>query len=350
MTTPERPADVILVPLDGSPTAEQALYAAGGLATDQTRVLLLRVLPESPTAHARTGRTVPDAPELLARVREAALADLHGAAERLTCRTPASTTEPMVVVGDPAEQILRVARERGANLIVMASRGLTSGPEAGFGSVTDRVMRTSEVPTLVVHPEGMRIGAGMAPFRRILVPLDGSETSLQALPTARALARRLDVPIHLVSVIDAFEQMPPALVYEATLTPGLADELFAGIRLETQQMLERASAGCIGRGIPATWEALSGATAACLLDAMRPGDLVVMTSHGRSHPHRWMIGSVAEKLIRAGDVPVRVLRPGPTSEAVVRIVADMAEPRPAAPVSVSAWRRPLANPSGATPQ
>ena len=58
------------------------------------------------------------------------------------------------------------------------------------------------------------------------------------------------------------------------------------------------------RDLTATAEVLTGSPAVTLLDAIRPDDLVVMTTHGRGGVRRWLLGSVADKLVRAAAAPV----------------------------------------------
>jgi nucleotide-binding universal stress UspA family protein len=62
------------------------------------------------------------------------------------------------------------------------------------------------------------------------------------------------------------------------------------------------------RGIEVTAEVRDGSPAAEILAFTVPGDLVVMTTHGRGGIRRWLLGSVAEKIVRTASVPVLLIR------------------------------------------
>jgi len=111
----------VLVPLDGSDLAEQALPYARELAEPGCQLILLEVGEDE---------------------------DDLGVLERHA----GSCASLETAVGDPAEQILRVARDLQAGLIVMTTHGRGALGRWVFGSVADQVMRTSPVPVLVVRP------------------------------------------------------------------------------------------------------------------------------------------------------------------------------------------------------
>ena len=155
--TPETTYRTILVPLDGSPAAEQALPHAEAQARrfDASLVVLRAV-----SARAPLGAVTPGAAALVhpagvmeasaaADEREEAARYLRNAAEALSGRGVAAVPEPEL--GDPADAILRRARELPADLIVMTSHGRGGLTRAVFGSVADRVLRDTPCPVLVVR-------------------------------------------------------------------------------------------------------------------------------------------------------------------------------------------------------
>ncbi len=147
------------------------------------------------------------------------------------------------------------------------------------------------------------------PYSRIVVPLDGSELAKQALPKAEELARLTGAPLHLVQVLDitGLERYGPYAVTTATTAYQdlLHDEASAA-----NEYLDGVEHDLTERGLQVTAEVRRGAVSRELLDAAKPGDLYVMSSHGRSGPARWFLGSVAEDLIRRSSVPV-LLVPNP---------------------------------------
>lgn len=139
-------------------------------------------------------------------------------------------------------------------------------------------------------------------FERIVVGLDGSPAGEQGLAPARELAERLGVPLHLLRVADAtwlrFGANDAALEY-ASLGGELAKEAAAA-----RAYLEEVAGRLGGEGLAVTTEVRRGFAAREVLAAARPGDLLVMASHGRSGPARLLVGSVAEEVTRRSTAPV----------------------------------------------
>lgn len=141
----------VLIPLDGGPLAEHVLGPALALGTPgRTRYTLLQIINPLMTEHSAPpyslGLPSADAQEL---VREA---------ERYLARTAAQIAaragqiRTQLVVADPAEAILRAAREWGADLIAMATHGRGAFGRTLLGSVADQVARGAEAPVLLVRP------------------------------------------------------------------------------------------------------------------------------------------------------------------------------------------------------
>jgi universal stress protein A len=110
-----------------------------------------------------------------------------------------------VATGKPAPEILRVSRERGVGLIVMASHGLSGFRKLFFGSTTERVLRETTVPTLVTSAND----AGPSDFddirkavRRVLIPVDLTPATAHQVAVARQIAKELTVPLLLAHIIE----------------------------------------------------------------------------------------------------------------------------------------------------
>lgn len=142
----------LLVPVDLSPASAVALEQAARLATrERMTLILLHVLPdgpEIPTAVAFNRHF--EVPEYRRQLQEDAMRDL----EELAAKIPASPAgrRLMVVHGSPAESIVRVAAEVGADLIVIATNGRRGFSHALFGSVTEKVVRTAPCSVLCARP------------------------------------------------------------------------------------------------------------------------------------------------------------------------------------------------------
>jgi nucleotide-binding universal stress UspA family protein len=284
----------ILVPLDGSETAEAALAYVALLPSERVRLLAVESDRANLTAVCTTAR---DCRTYL----EAVAAPL---------REQGRDVDTLVAFGNPAEQILALAAA--ADLVVLGSHGHGGVKRFVLGSVADEVARHAPVPVMVV-----RGGAVLPPavqLTRIVVPLDGSDLAEQAVPVAAAVAADLGVPVHLMRVLDV-----DAL--RATVQAGIhAAAAYLRSQEEIQRYAEEYLAEQVqqlrNRDLTATAEVLIGSPAVTLLDAIRPDDLVVMTTHGRGGVRRWLLGSVADKLVRAAAAPVLLVPAnGPESAA-----------------------------------
>jgi len=310
MDTPREIGRRILVPLDGSALAELALPQAAALASPEARVTLLRVVV--PPSAGEDGD-----PELsLVSARQ----QLEDAAGRLYALAPELNVDVAVLIGRPGAEIARFAEQRACDLILMASFGEGGIHQWTFGSVAGQVVRSARVPVLIVRPQDAA-EVGPRRFGRLLVPLDGSTRAEQSLPIARALVRRLRVPVHLVSVIDpdraGFPDSGGTGPYSAVW-----QEIRDALHAEAQEALTHAARSLTPLGVTATWEVREGPTVAGIRAVTRPGDLIVLTSHARSNPPQWPQGSVGEQLVRTADVPIVLYRFAQPSDIVVPLSAE----------------------------
>lgn len=146
-----------------------------------------------------------------------------------------------------------------------------------------------------------------APFQRVVVTLDGSELAERALAEAEQIAKAANIPLHLVRVVDItrFEKMGfYGLAVDYT---GIA-ELFEQEQHLAREYLDEMRAKLEGRGLTVTTEARQGIPADEIEAATRPGDLLVIATHGRTGVRRWFMGSVAEQVVRQSTVPVMLVR------------------------------------------
>jgi nucleotide-binding universal stress UspA family protein len=295
----------ILIPLDESPLAEQALPYADAIGGRQSHLTLLMVAPDTEAQRLLVTGLVESAEAAVEGFENAARESLALAARTWFGDRPNVHLE--VAIGDPADQILRSADELAIDLIVMASHGRGALGRWTFGSVADRVVRAARTPVMVVRPHDAPVEIGARPVvRRLVVPLDGSELAERALPEAARLAARLAVPVRLLRVIEPSEQVV-SVPFESPFPDGFFEEMHQAARLDAERSLRQAAERIRAAGLTVCKEVLSGPAAATIIDATGPGDLVVLSSHGHSGVRRWLLGSVAEKLIRLGAVPTVVV-------------------------------------------
>lgn len=301
----ERPAptQALLVPLDGSPLADHAIPYAAALAAAGARIVLFRVLPRFGEAEGVLGRlTVTET--VSQAVDRAAREDLERGAAALGDRF---AVELATATGEPADTILAAVEAQGIGAVVIASHGRGAVGRWMFGSVADRVARATPVPVAIVRPEDPDAPPAPVALRRLLVPLDGSDLAMEALPVAEQIAATHGWPVHLLTAIEVSALTPIAVPGPGlAMSGGLYEEVYDELRLGAQETLDAAAAR-LGSGARTTTEVRVGPPYAAIADALQPGDLIVLTSHGRSGLRRWLLGSVAEQLVRFAPAPVMLV-------------------------------------------
>ncbi|MDQ3655676.1 MAG: universal stress protein [Chloroflexota bacterium] len=145
-------------------------------------------------------------------------------------------------------------------------------------------------------------------YDRIVVPLDGSDLASEALVHGKNLAKRLDVPIHLVRAIDptVFSGGMGAIGMGFDYTA--VNELISEEEQDATSFIDTQVAALTSEGYTATGVVLRGTAATAIISATKDGDLVTMASHGRTGVRRWFLGSVAEEVLRQATVPVLLIR------------------------------------------
>jgi nucleotide-binding universal stress UspA family protein len=191
----------ILCPIDFSEASGWALRHASAIAQYlSTRLIVLTVEDPLLTEAIDLGTGVAWTPDEAKHAMEQFAAKTFGAESPVL-----ASLEYEVAVGKPAPEILRVARERTCELIVISTHGLTGFRKLFFGSTTERVLRETAIPVLItpsadpgrLSPEHVKRLIG-----RILVPVDLSPASIPQTQIARQLAETLDVPLLLVHVVE----------------------------------------------------------------------------------------------------------------------------------------------------
>ena len=245
MDETRQPGHRLLVPLDGSPLATQALPYAQALAAPDAEVFLLYVAPDSmPVADELMGSLMISVSQadLPPTDEEAARQLLEPVAARLRAMNGTLRVEVVIDDGDPAENILRFATDRAVDLIVLASHGRGALGRWVLGSVADRVARNANVPVAIVHPRGDESQAETpVNLKRVIVPLDGSALAARALPVARSFAKRLDLPVVLLSAVDPGRVTSPALAYGGAYSDALFEEIRFHLQNDAERMLAAAS-------------------------------------------------------------------------------------------------------------
>lgn len=216
--------------------------------------------------------------------------DVAQEADWVTRATGRPVVAEVLPDGPPAEVLLRYAGESGARVIVMATRAAGAVDRALHASVADEVLRESPCPVMLVPPGTDYMRDKSAQFGRALVPLDGSPLAAAALDFMLALPHGPELEYALLEVIAPGADRPAAA---ARLETAAARLRAAGIATVEFDVSEARDAG----------DAIGAAVREALVD------LIVMSSRGQGGLRRTLLGSVAEAVVRASEVPVLLLTP-----------------------------------------
>ena len=299
----------VLVPLDGSPFAEQALpwaAAIAGAARARLRLTLVHQSPSPPPLDEATGRLYTRIELSLRKVQREYLAKVADQVRREHGVQVAKVT----LQGTPAPALARYVGEMDPEIVVMTTHGAGGIRRAWLGSVADQLVRSLEIPMLIIRPrEADQVPAGVAALQEILVALDGSRRAEAALPPAATLALLLRAKLALVRVVQ------PVVPFTDPVRPfplGFDEELTRLSRAEAQDYLDDVAERLNAAGVPASAAAVVGSSAfGAIQDAARaPGTgMIALATRGRGGLPRMVLGSVADKLVRGGELPVLVTRP-----------------------------------------
>jgi nucleotide-binding universal stress UspA family protein len=306
----------ILVPLDGSPFGEHALPLALTIARRSGASLQV--------AHVHTPLTMAEGEGVLLaehslefRVRGREENYLEKIVKRLESVAPVPVT-PLLLDGVVADVLTAVPQETGVDLIVMTTHG--RGPLSRFwlGSVADQLVRRSAIPLILVRPCEATLDLGRERLlQNILVPLDGSPLAEQILEPAISLGTLMEAEYRLLRVIKPVTIAHPEIAGSPVNYYG--QELINKLEVLQEQIWEEARTYLEGvanrlRGRSAlvhTHVVTREQVAAGILDeaATYPTDLIALETHGRGGLARLFLGSVADKILRGGSLPMLVHRP-----------------------------------------
>lgn len=297
----------ILIPLDGSPVAEQVLPLSKMIAARfQSSVVLFRAVEPLHERLRVDGEvfSVEDQVEFLCgSATEYLTMVLHGFT---AAGIPA---ELKVQVGPAAPEILQFAESARVNLVAMATHGRTGLQHWVYGSVADKVLSSARVPVLLVR--ATESTPAFAPITRILVPLDGSALAERALLPAQHWAKAFEAELLLIRV-----WQPSAYAHDG-FTGGMGQvELDDAVRAATEEYLRQKAQEVEGQGVRVHWATQLGSVADRILEAAEKhgANLIVMSTHGRSGIGGWVTGSTADRVLRTTHIPVLLVRSGAAVE------------------------------------
>ena len=292
----------ILLPLDGSRLAEAAIpYGAELAARLGSELILFHVC-------AKEHQPFKNMHQLYLRE---IVNGLERYMEKRFPRCEDWAVRSETVVGEAADAICEYAEKNNIRLIVMAAHGGSGLKYWAVGSVADKVVRAIDIPMLLIRvKEGRTIEGKKRLINRVLLPLDGSDTSEIAVPYAGELAERLKASITLYQMAE--ERFFPS-DFDGS-APLATNPVLAAEEKRVRAYLTGIERILRQKGIPVTHRVTQGVDAAAEIleqGEKTKADLVVMASRGRSKILRWVFGSVAHKILFEGDSPLLLVRKAP---------------------------------------
>ena len=295
---------LILVPLDGSTIAEEALPVAGTIAHRSGRQAhLVSVVHPVPFLVPSGDEPMPDY-TLEAELRQQMAEYLRATAEALET-THGIEVDYDLLDGPPAQVLADHARSKRADLIVMTTHGHSGLNRLWLGSVSDGLMRRVKSPVLLLRPND---GAHQAEFRRVLIALDGLAEGEKILEPAIELGSLCpDSEFTLVQVVEP----PVALITRMAMHPTKMRPHWRELEENrARSYLQRIAGSMRARGLHVASRMIASRGIADqileLADSLRT-DLLVVGTHGAQGIERMLLGSVADKVVRGASMPVLVV-------------------------------------------
>ena len=295
----------ILLPLDGSQSAEVAIpYVEYLVRRLGSEIILLHACrsEQKPYHHMHQIYLDHIASRMQRQIRKGLPSNME-----LRIRTE-------ILVGEPADVVCDYVVENRITMVVLAAIGGSGIKMWLLGNVADKIVRAVNVPTLIIRAKNVRPLSGKkGSINRILLPLDGSDASKLSVPYALELAKKLKAGITLFGMAEnayyysthiSFTPYSARTAAEYTRMDAAAERNVRGYLTGVEKELRK-------EGVRVTHVVTLGiAPARDILEQENKtnADLVVMATRGRSSISGWFFGSVAEKVLRGGELPLLLVK------------------------------------------
>jgi nucleotide-binding universal stress UspA family protein len=290
----------ITVGVDFSPESHEAVQHATALAQQHDATLRLLHVVAPPISAAELGFGMPLASELEGSLSETLKKDkerLETLAKELGVKNATALTRD----GLPDSTLCEAATEARSDLLVIGTHGRTGVKRFLLGSIAERVVRFSTVPVLVARPKELP-----GRYQKILIPTDFSPGSRPTVEYALKLA----TPTAHLTLFHAWQYPigPGAYEMPVRLSGALVEGYAADYRQQAQTRARELLSNIAGADRVA-FELTEGSPADAIVERAQNSDLVVMASHGHRGIRRFLLGSVAETVVRHAPCSVAVVHP-----------------------------------------
>jgi nucleotide-binding universal stress UspA family protein len=306
--------DAILVPLDGSELAECVLPHISAIARSfNAEITLLRMLEKNQANGS------PQLFDLLNWQISKTKATVY--LEKIKVRIQESGLRVRVVVleGLIAQGITDYVLNQGIKLIVLSSHGRSGLTQWGISSITQKIILSAPTSVLIVRANQNNIQAdelaSIPLYKRILVPLDGSQRAENVLPIITQLAHFHNSQLQIVQVVQTPEmarQMPP--------TPediDLAKRVVERNLEEAGHYLEKIKSHSYLKDISVQTRLVSGENTAAELHRLTEQehiDMVALSAHGYSGNQQWPYGNLVNNFIMYGNTSLLIVQDLPAKQ------------------------------------
>jgi nucleotide-binding universal stress UspA family protein len=291
--------DDVLIARDFSSVSDRAVRYALDMAarTDATlHVFYAEVLHEAPRSNGDADRSPADG-------FSAFRADLKENSPRSADAVDAvEVKEERRRDVSPGPAILNYASEAGVDLIALGTHGRRGPSRILLGSVAEEVVRQADRPVLTVRGEDDgRVPSAPHAVDRILAPVDFSDHAQKALRAAKAWAALYDASLDVLHVV-------PETLHPTFYVGGVESiyDMEPDIESEVQERLDAFVADTGGPAVELRSHVRVGSASSDIVEFADEEeiDLVTLSTHGRTGLDRFLLGSVAEKVVRHARCPV----------------------------------------------
>ena len=295
----------ILIPLDGSEVAEQTLRYVGWLSRELPAPIdLLRVVePIPPELRDVTDKISQEKVQGDLRTKSGQYLENVGT----SLRDDGVQVSHTVLEGQPASQIVGLAKKVPGTLIAMSTNGRTGTDRWLLGSVTDKVVRVATTPVLIIRSLDDVGLVERATLESVLVPLDGSEVAERVLPHVVEFAKPMGLSVTLVRVTPE----PGAFFGYLHDSASVTEEMSLRVDGQASKYLAEVGEKLRSQGIGSVEErVLHGDPATAILETAdeMQNTVVAMATHGMSGPGSWAIGAVTSRVVRYSTGATLVVR------------------------------------------
>lgn len=306
--------ELILVPLDGSQLAECVLpHAVAFARCFDSKITLLRVMEK--TQASASAQLFDSLNWQINKTK----ANLYLEKSRTRLQESGTPVRTAVLEGLVAEGIIDYVQNQGIKLIILSSHGRHGLTQLAISSISHKIILSAQTSMLIVRAQhyGAAPGGALEPmqYRRILVPLDGSQRAEHVLPTVTQLAHFHKSALHLAQVVQAPEmprQMPPARE-----DIDLSERVVARNLEEAERYLTQVKERSYLQGLDVQTHLITSENAAVALHQLEEQehiDLVTLSAHGYSGNQQWPYGSMVNNFILYGTVPLLIVQDLPAKQ------------------------------------